>query len=92
MNNKMGGHSHSHGGALGFEPAPEPATTVSTVIPPRPEHSSGHDSSSSDEVTPEKEMTQSTQAKDEVVVSERETWEVEGQIVDPLVYRKMNSK
>ncbi|RYC55744.1 hypothetical protein CHU98_g10470 [Xylaria longipes] len=90
MNNKMGGHGHSHGGALGFEPAPESATTVATVTPPRPQHSSGHDSFSSDEVTPEKEMDQPTQVKSEVVVSELETWEVEGQPVDPLVYKKMN--
>ncbi|KAI0858700.1 Zinc/iron permease [Xylaria cubensis] len=90
MNNKMGGHSHSHGGALGFEPAPEPATTVTTVTPPRPQHSSGHDSVSSDEADTEKEMVQPTQTKDEVVVSELPTWEVEGQTVDPLVYKKMN--
>ncbi|KAI0403261.1 Zinc/iron permease [Xylaria palmicola] len=84
MNSKIGGHSH--GGAMGFEAAPTPGTAIAADIPPRPQHSSGHDSVGSDAMSIEKDMTQVT----EVTVSEKSTWEVEGQTVDPLVYKRMN--
>lgn len=85
MNNKMGGHSHSHGGALGFE-APAPTTTTVSVARP--------DSSSTESTTPTEGGVDMTKDKDnQVVVSETEMWtDAEGQPVDPLVYKKMNSK
>ncbi|KAJ2986796.1 hypothetical protein NUW58_g4859 [Xylaria curta] len=90
MNNKMGGHSHSHGGPLGFESTPEPVASPTSVTPPRPQHSSGNESFSSDVVSPKKGSSQQPETKNEVVVREIETWEVEGQVVDPLVFKKMN--
>ncbi|KAI0105223.1 Fe transport protein 3 [Nemania sp. FL0031] len=97
MNNKMGGHSH--GGALGFE-APHAhgqeashahgatASTIETPPSPRSQLASSH--SSLDELSIEKEMAQPKGTKEEVVVTEKSTWDVEGQPVDPLVYKKMN--
>ncbi|RWA10159.1 hypothetical protein EKO27_g4943 [Xylaria grammica] len=85
MNNKMGGHSH--GGARGFEEAPEVSTTVTTVPPPRPLRSSTQSSFETEASSPIKE-TQSNEAKENTVVTETVT-DVEAQ-VDPLVYRRMN--
>ncbi|KAJ8114070.1 hypothetical protein ONZ43_g4996 [Nemania bipapillata] len=91
MNNKIGGHSH--GGALGFEATHNHgvATTPDEPVPP-PESRlpSSHGSFEADEISIEKKTAQPTQARDGMVVSEQATWDVEGQPVDPLVYRKMN--
>ncbi|KAI1427894.1 Fe transport protein 3 [Xylaria sp. FL1777] len=86
MNNKMGGHSH--GGARGFEEAPDAGTTVTTVSPPRLQRSSSEGSFETDLSVPVKEDAQPDESK-KVVVSETTMEDVEGQ-VDPLVYRKMN--
>ncbi|KAI0204494.1 Fe transport protein 3 [Astrocystis sublimbata] len=88
MNSKTGGHSH--GGALGFEPEEGHAHGHDhTTVTSRPQHSSGHDSASSDEIH-QKEELQSAGDKNQAAVSTVETWEYEGQMVDPLVYKKMN--
>ncbi|KAJ8125144.1 hypothetical protein O1611_g8495 [Lasiodiplodia mahajangana] len=99
MNNKMGGHSH--GGALGFE-APHShgleashahgATPGAVEAPPSPRSqlASSHGSFESDDSGIEKEIAKPSHTKEQVVVTEKATWDVEGQPVDPLVYRKMN--
>lgn len=98
MNNKMGGHSH--GGARGFEETPDVGTTVvaataapaaPAVSPPRPQRSSTQSSFETDISSPVGEEAGQSESKGEVVVSETAVADVEGQ-VDPLVYRKMNSK
>jgi hypothetical protein len=93
MNNKIGGHSH--GGALGFEAAHDhnaTATTVETVPLPESRSPSSHSSFETDEMSIKKKTDPPTRLKEEIVVSEKEKWDVEGRPVDPLVYRKMNSK
>ena len=90
MNNKMGGHSH--GGARGFEEMTHEDNTAVTLPPPRPTRDSSLSSfevpEASSSVTEEGLRSES---KEEIMVKETQVEDLESQ-VDPLVYRKMNSK